>query len=94
MFAPAGALSFEFTIRDLGRAPYLDFMYWGKAGVYVRGEDDPSDEPILPPEFNIIKGVVLIDALPVETPEQEQQYFIDCVGKTSECNRFFIVWKF
>lgn len=89
-----GSPELEFTIRDLGRAPYLDFMYWGKAGVYVRGEDDPSDEPILPPEFNIVKGVVPIDALPVETPEQEQQYFIDCVGKTSDCNRFFIIWKF
>lgn len=84
----------EFTVRDLGRAPYLDFIYWGKAGVYVRAEDDPSDDPIVPPEFNIIRGVVPIDKLPIETPEQFQQFFTDCIGKTEECYRFFVVWKF
>lgn len=78
----------NFTIRDLGRGPYLDFIYWG-AGDPFRQPWYAEDYVIKAQEFGILKATVPIDELPILTPEEEQQLFTDCLGATWRCNMFF-----
>ena len=78
----------NFTIRDLGRAPYLDFIYWGTGDTF-RQSWYADDYVIKAQEFGIIQSTLPIDRLPILTPEEEQQLFTDCLGATWRCNFFF-----
>lgn len=84
----------DFAIRDLGRAPILDLVYWGTGRVFWLDNFSQLIDGHTPPELGIIRGAINIDQIPRETPEEEQALFTKCIGQPPECNIFFPGWMY
>ena len=76
----------SFTVRDLGRAPYLDYIYWGQGTYRFNWENGPRrGNP-----FSIMKAKSPITNAPRETLKELNEFFERCLP--TDCIEVFSGW--
>ncbi len=76
-----------FTVRDLGRAPYLEYIFWGLGSYQQQWETEPHNRGY---PFAILKAAEPITKAPLESAEEFHEFLGRCMP--SGCSDYFAGW--